>query len=228
MDALCEYAKKEKFKKVSLLRLTPSILRRLPSDDLEYALLKNGFKLSRFELANTTSIAGLTEDTLMDHFDTQCRNQVRQAERAGVKVKQCDNYEDFWPILEHVLEERHHLEPTHTLEEMQNFKAQYPDHIKLFGAFKDDKFIAGLVKIDVAPHADYVLYMAQDFDHQKDRPVNLLVSEAMRDSIKRNKQVFHIGVSTYDGGEKLNEGLCSFKEGFGAFCVRRESYTLDL
>jgi len=228
VELFCKYFRCEKFTKASFLRLTPTPLRRMPSDDLEYALLRHGFKLSRFELANTLPLDDLKEGALIESFDMQCRNKVRQAERAGVEVRLCDEYEAFWPILEEVLKERHHLEPTHTLFEMQSFKAQYPDHIRLFGAFKDKKLIAGLVSIDVVEHADYVLYTAQDFSHKNERPVNLLVTEAIRDSIRRGKRVIHIGVSTYDGGEKLNDGLCGFKEGFGAFCVRRESYTLDI
>ena len=228
VESLCKYLSDKKFTKASLLRLTPTPLRGMASDDQEYALLRHGFKLSCFELANTLPLDGLTEENLIESFDMRCRNKVRQAERAGIEVSQCDEYEAFWPILEEVLKERHHLEPTHTLEEMQNFIAQYPNHIKLFGAFKDKKLIAGLVRIDVAEHADYVLYMAQDFSYKKERPVNLLVTEAVRDSIRRGKRVIHIGVSTYNAGEDLNEGLCGFKEGFGAFCVRRESYTLDI
>jgi hypothetical protein len=54
----------------------------------------------------------------------------------------------------------------------------------------------------------------------------MLVMEAIKIGLKEKRHAFHLGVSTEDGGKKINEGLFSFKESFGCRPVRRESFEL--
>jgi len=216
-------------KKASFLRLTPLPCRREAADDQEYALLAQGCRLSRMELGSVISLAGLTEATLISSFDMQCRNKVRQAERAGVTVRICDEYEAFWPILSATLEHRHKVRPTHDLQELKDFAARFPDEAKLFGAFSDGKFIAGIVTVTLTEHAVYTKYMAQEYAHHKKRPVNLLLTEVLRFCMREGKTVLDLGVSMDEGSPSgINEGLFAFKESFGARSVRRQSFSIDL
>ncbi len=227
--ALLAELRAEGMEKASFLRLTPGPCRKAASDDQEYALLQAGFHLSRSELGSIIFLEGLTEETLLQSFDTQCRNEVRQAERAGVVVRLCDDYDAFWPILSATLEHRHKVRPTHDQSELAHFALLFPDEVRLFGAFSEGKLIAGIVTVALTDHAVYTKYMAQDYAFQKKRPVNLLLTEVMRFCLKEGKTILDLGVSMEEGGPRgINEGLFAFKEGFGARSVRRESFTIDL
>jgi hypothetical protein len=223
------HLREEGMQKASFLRLTPLPCRREASDDQEYALLQQGFHLSRMELGSVVTLSGLMEDTILKSFDTECRNEVRQAERAGVEVRECKEYEAFWPILSATLEHRHKVRPTHDQSELVHFAKLFPGDVKLFGAFSDGKFIAGIVTVALTEHAVYVKYMAQDYEHQKKRPMNLLLTEVMRWCLRTKKTILDLGVSMEEGSPSgINEGLFAFKEGFGARSVRRQSFTIDL
>ena len=227
--SLLSFLRTEGFGEVAFLRLTPAPLRSMYCDDQEYALLAQGFSLFRSELGSIVDLAGLTEETLLSSFDAQCRNEVRQAERARVKVCVCNAYDAFFPMLEATLQQRHNVQPTHTLAELQHLASLFPDAIRLFGAYSADRFIAGVVTVNVTKHALYTKYIAQDYAFQKMRPVNLLLAEILRAMLREGKTVMDLGVSMDAESPKgINEGLYAFKEGFGARAVRRESFSLCL
>jgi hypothetical protein len=56
--------------------------------------------------------------------------------------------------------------------------------------------------------------------------MHALLTEAIRLAIQEKRRVLHLGVSTEDGGKKINEGLFFFKESFGCRPVRRESWEI--
>src|SRR3989338_6692300 len=70
---LLAFLRTEGMQKTSFLPLTPLPCRRQASDDQEYAILREGFHLSRMELGSVIDLTGLTEETLLKSFDTQCR-----------------------------------------------------------------------------------------------------------------------------------------------------------
>jgi hypothetical protein len=223
--ALLAFLRTQHFTKAEFLRITPAPLRRRFSDDQEYALLTQGFMLSRCELGSIIDLHGFTEDTLLSSFDTECRNEVRQAERAGVTVRSHDDYGSFYPLLEATLKHRHKVKPTHSLPELQQLASLLPDAIRLFGAYHSGKLIAGMMTMDATEHAIYTKYIAQDYAFQKMRPVNLLICEVLKQALREKKTILDLGVSMDEESPKgINEGLFAFKEGFGARPVRRESW----
>lgn len=225
---LVSCAREKKFSCVELLRLTPTPLCEVASDDQQYALTRHGFSLFRLELGCMVFLHGLKEEALLTMFDGKPRNEVRQAERAGVDVRLSGEYEAFWPILERNLTQRHGVQPTHTLQEIRHLRELFPEALRLFGAYDGNTLIAGIVTIDATGHAVYCKYIGQDFAYQKKRPLNLLIAAVLKNCLKRGKSVLDLGVAMADGKTGLHDGIFAFKEGFGARSVRRESYTIDL
>lgn len=226
--ALLPYAQGEKFSRIAFLRLTPVPLCTTVSDDQQYALMRHGFSPFRFELGCMVFLHGLTEESLLTTFDGKTRNEVRQAERAGVSVRLSDEYAAFWPILERNLGERHAIKPTHTLSEIQRLLTLFSDSIRLFGAYAGSVLMAGVVTVDIAGNGVYCKYIGQDFQFQKKRPLDLLITAVLRDCLRRQKHVLDLGVAMAEGPTGLHDGIFAFKEGFGARSVRRESYALEL
>lgn len=226
LEALLSYAKQEKFTGISMLRLPPASLQKQYAEDQHYWLYQQGYELTRVEMDGAIDLTKIKPDGVPESFTGKCRNMVRQAERAKVEVRLTDDFDAFWPVLEGVLEGRHGTKPTHTLTEIKALHSLLPESFRLLAAYQDKKMIGGIVLITLHDQALYTLYMAQEYAAQKDHPMHMLLAEAIKLGLKEKRRVLHLGVSTEDGGKKVNEGLFFFKESFGCKPVRRESWEL--
>ncbi len=226
LKAIVDHAKEKGFAGVSMLRLPPASLQKQYSEDQLYWFYHMGFSLTRCEMDGAIDLSTLSLDMILDSLTGKCRNMVRQAERAKIEVRLSNDFATFWPILEGVLGARHGTKPTHTLAEIQKLHELLPDGFRLLAAYQGKTMVGGIVLITIGDKALYTLYMAQEYSAQKDHPMHLLLVEAMRTAMKEGKRVLHLGVSTEDGGKKINEGLFFFKESFGCRPVRRESWEL--
>lgn len=226
LTLLREFAKKEKYAGLSMLRLAPASLQRSYSEDQQYWLYHMGFQMTRCEMDGAIDLKSLDEETLLASLTGKCRNMVRQAERAKIEVKLTEDFASFWPILESVLTGRHGTKPTHTVAEIQKLHELLPQGFRLLAAYQGKKMVGGIVLVTIHGEALYTLYMAQEYSAQKDHPMHLLLFEAIRLALKEKRSVLHLGVSTEDGGKKINEGLFFFKESFGCRPVRRETWEI--
>ncbi|NOZ74433.1 MAG: GNAT family N-acetyltransferase, partial [FCB group bacterium] len=95
-------------------------------------------------------------------FKPSHRRAVRKAEKSGVIVRESDDFAAFYTILKNNLRIRHGVEPTHTLEELLRLKALFPDDIRLFGAFLEDRMIAGVVNFICNQDVVLAFYISHD------------------------------------------------------------------
>lgn len=226
LTVLLQYAKEKNFSGISMLRLPPSSLQKQYSEDQLYWLFQQGYTLTRVEMDGAIDLADLEENTVLGSFTGKCRNMVRQAERADIQVRLSDDFATYWPILEGVLHGRHGTKPTHTLAEIQSLHDLFPEGFRLLAAYQGTVMVGGIVLVTLHQKALYTLYMAQEYRVQKDHPMHMLLTEAIRLGIREQRNVLHLGVSTEDGGKTVNEGLFFFKESFGCRPVRRESWEI--
>ncbi|MBP9774091.1 MAG: GNAT family N-acetyltransferase [Candidatus Peribacteraceae bacterium] len=228
IDVLIEYARAEKFASLSMLRLTPASVRTQFSDDAEYWLYQRGGIVTRFEMDGSIDLRGWSDNAMLEQFSGKCRNAVRQAQRSGLTVHISEDITAFWTILETTLAARHSAHPTHTREEIERLAKLLGGDLRLFAAFDGDTMVGGILTITLHSKAVYTLYIAQNYEYQKHHPVHLILAEIIRTGIVEKRDTLHLGVSTEDGGKKVNEGLFFFKESFGMKPVRRESWEIVL
>ncbi len=226
LAAIKDYAKEQGFSGISLLRLPPASLQKQYSEDQLYWAFQSGFRMTRCEMDGAIDLVGLKSDQILESLSGKCRNMVRQAERAKITVRLTDDFASFWPILESVLTGRHGAKPTHTLAEIQTLHELLPQGFRLLAAFDGKKMVGGIVLVTIHEKALYTLYMGQEYASQQHHPMHLLLAEAIKLALKEGRRVLHLGVSTEDGGTKINEGLFFFKESFGCRPVRRESWEI--
>ena len=226
IDAIINEAKKEKFAGVSMLRLPPASLQTMYAEDQLYWMYHRGFTMTRCEMDGAIDVDALRGTDVLESLTGKCRNMVRQAERAGITVKLTNDFKTYWPILEGVLKGRHGTKPTHAYEEIQKLHNLLPEGFRLLSAYEGKTMVGGIVLVTINDRALYTLYMAQEYASQQKHPMHLLLVEAIRLAIQEKRRVLHLGVSTEDGGKKINEGLFFFKESFGCRPVRRESWEL--
>jgi hypothetical protein len=72
------------------------------------------------------------------------RNRRRHLESARhIRVKESNDWDAFWEILQENLRERHQARPVHTKDEIRLLAGRFPEQIRLFGAFDNNRMIAG-------------------------------------------------------------------------------------
>jgi lipid II:glycine glycyltransferase (peptidoglycan interpeptide bridge formation enzyme) len=175
-----------------------------------------------------TSILFL-EDSLdknLAKFKSSHLRAVRNAQEKGVNVRQSNDFDSFYNILEQNLKIRHSVSPTHTLAELKNIHAMFPDRINLFAAFVKGVMVAGVVNFVVNDHVVLAFYISHDEAYQEFRAVNLLFYSIFDWAIQQGFRIYDFG--TFTVNEEPNMGLGRFKENFGASGIFRDTIELKL
>lgn len=224
VELLIKYAKSQKFDGI---RLTPppTIYNRRLSNYIEFALIQHGFTYLKREVSSILFLEKTIEQNLAK-FKPSHRQAVRKAIKAGVEVRESDNFDEFYEILKKNLKIRHNVTPTHTLDELLKLKELFPEKINLFGAFIDDKMVAGVVNFIATPDVVLAFYISHNEEYQDTRALNLLFYTIFDWAIKEQYQVFDFGIFTVN--EDPNFGLARFKENFGSSGIFRDTFEIIL
>ena len=220
VESLINYARAQKFRGI---RLTPppTIYNRRLSNYVDFSLLQHGFRYLKREISSILFLENTIEQNL-DKFKPSHKRAVRKAIKAGIIVQESEKYDEFYNILQNNLKIRHNVIPTHTLEELLKLKVLFPDKIKLFGAFLQDKMIAGVVIFTCTKDVALAFYISHDEKYQETRALNLLFYSIFDWAIKNEFKVFDFGIFTVN--EEPNFGLARFKENFGASGMFRDTF----
>ena len=224
VENLIDYAKSEKIDAINIT-IPPIIYYRRLSQYMDFAYINKGFNYVRREVSSVLFIENSIEQIFLK-FKSTHRTAVRKAEKSGIIVKQSDNFEEFYNILEKNLSIRHNVSPSHTLKELLYLKEIIPDKIYLFGAYLDNKMIAGVVNFIVNKKVMLAFYISHNEEFQKLRPTNILFYKIFKWAIKQQFKIFDFGIFTVF--EKPNMGLVRFKENFGASGVFRDTIELEI
>ena len=223
-ESLLMYARKNKFSRI-ILTQPPLIYQTRLSNNLDFALLQNGFDYLKREVSSVLSLKPSLAANI-DNFRSEARTAFRRAVKLGVIVKESDNFEGFYKILEANLWTRHGVKPTHTVEEIRSLSKLFPDKIELLGAFAEDKMIAGVVLFACNPKVLMAFYISHDENFQNYRAVNLLFHDVIKRAIKRKFKFLDFGIFTVN--MEPNWGLGRFKESFGASGLFRDTFQIEI
>jgi hypothetical protein len=154
------------------------------------------------------------------------RRGARKAQKNDVTVRQTQDLAAYWEILTERLLEAYGTNPVHSLAEMQLLQGRFPDHIKLFAAYRHEEMLGGVLiyESENVAHAQYIAA------NQQSRGLGALdlVFEELLTVHYRTKKYFDFGTSDEAEGRKLNRGLIDQKEGYGARVVVQDHYDIDL
>jgi len=178
VEGLLDYARSHNFDGVELTP-PPQIYLKRPNNYIDFALVKNDFIYRKREISSVIPLDFRVDDILAT-FSAASRRAVRRALKLAVEVRECDAYADFYQILKNNLKMRHNVSPTHTLEELHQLKALFPEKIKLFAAFAEEKMVAGVVMFICNPKVVLAFYISHAEDYQHFRGVNLLFYEIIK------------------------------------------------
>lgn len=213
--------------KANRLQLTPPpiIYQSKYSNYIDFALYKNGFNYLKREISSVVQL-DFQKGEIVSTFRAEARTALNKARKLGIEIAECERFEEYYAILKKNLKMRHNVTPTHSLEELLKLKKMYPSKIRLWGAFLEDRLIAGVCNFSVNSKVVLAFYISHDEKYQEYRAVNLLFAEIMKRYSDENYKFLDFGIFTVN--EEINWGLGRFKENFGARGIFRDSFYKEI
>jgi hypothetical protein len=203
-----------------IYKTVPSIYHKYPAEEDRYALYICKAKLvvrSIFTVIDLHHRIPMQERRLRG---------VKKARAANIAVKQSEKFAEYWHLLEDLLKTSHQTKPVHSLAEIMNLTALFPEHIKLYAAFKDGDMIAGVL-IYENNHVARAQYIAANDQGKKTGALDLLFHNLIND-VYAQKRFFDFASSDKLASSKINSGLIEQKEGFGGRAIAFDQYAIDL
>ena len=201
-----------------LYKRVPDIYYRYPSDEDLYALYRIGANIVRRDISSTIYLPSKIK------FSERRKRGSKQAAKQGIEVKQSTDYSGYIDMLSKILLKYHDTKPVHTAAELELLASRFPENIKLYAAYKEDKMLAGVVvfETDKVAHAQYIA----NSDEGRQCGALDAVMDYLINQQYANKEYFDFGVSTENNGMYLNEGLVTQKQEFGGRGIAYDFYEI--
>ena len=204
--ALKEYGAANGIKEI-IYKHIPHIYHKQPAEEDLYSLFYNNAQILKIE---SSTVVDLKQPLKMQEIR---KRQIKKAVKNGVEVKESTDFENFIALENEVLQERHGTKAVHSSEELELLHSRFPENIKLYAAYYQNKMIAGTV-LFIYDNAVHTQYLAANDTAREIGALDLTIYNVIED-YKESKTWLDFGISTEYSGHYLNEGLISQKEGFG-------------
>jgi len=196
-------------------------------DATDYALWYRDFKLKGRELEIYIDLRKGIE-AIRKRYENGTRYNIKKAWKF-VTVKESNDIDLFWPILEANLAVKHGQKPVHSLAEIHHIIEMVgSEYVKFFGAYCNGILAGGCLVFVCGKKALHAQYIGQDSVYQEFRPINAIIDYVIEWGTEHGYDYFNLGTANEDGGRTINNGLFHFKEGFGGQGVLRETMHLIL
>ncbi len=199
------------------VKLIPSIYHQKPAEELNYTLFLAEAQLIR---RDSMAVIDLSKPYKISKTRKEC---IRRGKRNNLIIKEELNFKLFWKeVLEPNLDKKHQAKPVHTIAEIELLQQKFPNNIRHFNVYQDDKIVAGttiFISENVA-HPQYVSGM----DNKNELGSLDFLYHHLITSVFKEKRFFDFGISNEEQGKKLNEGLVFWKESFGASIIVHDFY----
>jgi hypothetical protein len=203
-----------------LYKKMPDFYCKNPSHEDLYALFINDAKVYRRDVS-----ALINMHHKIDYQEMRMR-KIKKAKKNGVEFKEVYDFDEYWSLLVEVLRDKHSTSPTHSISEIKYLKEKFPENIKLYCGFLEEKIISGVVIYETELVA-HVQYIASGEVGREVGALDMVIDRLICD-IYKDKKFFDFGISTENGGRLLNGGLMSQKEGFGARAFVHDFYEMKI
>lgn len=203
-----------------IYKAPPHIYHQLPAEEDLYALSVNGAQLFRRDVSTTILMKGRLA------YSKGRKWSIQQAKKQGLEVSRSDDFATFMRIEEEVLRDKYQVSPVHSAAEIALLAGRFPDHIKLFAAFRQGEMLAGAIVYE-HPSVAHAQYISANDEGKKTGALDVILNYLLEDYYK-DKLYFDFGISTENGGQYLNTGLIQNKESFGGRAVVHDFYRVRL
>jgi len=157
--------------------------------------------------------AGLSLDDLWrTHLEYACRKQIKQAERAGVRVitaSSDDHIREFYRVYRHTMERNEAGESYYlSYEFFRAFRDELPENATFVLGEYRDRIVSGALCLHDRDDV-FALYGGADSEFHHVRPTNAYFWGMIRWAHEAGKKRIVLG-----GGNSANDGIFRFKAGF--------------
>ena len=190
-----------------IYKAIPHIYHRIPAEEDIYALFRYG---ATVETVNLSTVIDMRE---IPPFNTQQKRHLKKASARNPWIRETDCVDEFMPLLQECLKERHDAAPVHSEKELQILKDRFPKGIKLFLAGTGTVPEAAVCIYDTNSVA-HCQYIATSAAGRQDGVLTYLFHHLIH-NVFSARRYFDFGTSNEDAGRILNSGLLHQKTGLG-------------
>lgn len=218
--AINAYLRQQGFHSV-VYKAIPWIYHQLPAEEDLYALTAvcNASLTIR-------DISSAIVSTRRLKFTESRRSGLRKALKAGLTVRESDDVDAFWHILNDNLTQKYAVRPVHTADELRLLQGRFPDNIKLWLVYDGDTPVGGTL-LFLTPQVLHTQYISATPYGKQHGAIDLLFDHLIY-NIYADYPYIDFGKSTVSDSADLNEQLIFQKEGFGARAVCYDTYEYEL
>lgn len=219
VHSVLEFLNSNTFDKL-IIKTIPSFYCSDFSDELEYCMFLTQAKLTR---KDSLSVIDLSKPYFISKTRREC---INRGKKNGLVIKEETKFELFWnEILIPNLDKKHQVTPVHSAAEMTLLQSRFPENIRHFNVYDNDKIVAGTT-VFVNNHVAHPQYISGNAQKNELGSLDFLYHYLIADVFK-DKAIFDFNNSNETSGTKVNEGLLFWKESFGAKTVVQNFYEVE-
>jgi len=180
-----------------------------------------------FEIYKTDRVLAVDYNRPLTIHKTKLKN-YRKSTKKGFEIKETADLSLFWnEVLVPRLKEKHNAKPVHNLEEITLLKSRFPNKIRQFNIYLNDKIVAGITLFD---KGDVVKsqYGATTLHGERTRALEYLFLHLIYHYEDLGKTYFSMGTVREDNELGYNPGLLKQKEELGCTSYYQNFFKLKL
>ncbi len=136
------------------------------------------------------------------------------------------SFSDFWnELLIPQLKNKYNLVPTHTLSEIVLLASRFPENIKQYNVYFEEKIVAGVTVFEDKQVA-HCQYIASNELGKKLYASDFLFHYLITEKYKHFRY-FSFGISNEHGSNHINSGLLNWKKSWGAQVCKHLHFQVD-
>jgi len=193
----------------------------LPSDEMEYVCFLLDANLIRRDAIAILDLSNKIEISRVR------KRGIETGKKHDLKIIEEATFDTFWnELLLPNLKSKYNTNPVHSIKEITYLKSKFPNLIKQFNVYFEDKLVGGVTVFITKNviHPQYIagnaafntLYGGLDFLYQH------LITTVFPD-----EKYFDFGISNENRGRNVNESLHYWKESFGARTIVQNFYEIE-
>ena len=202
------------------IKLIPSIYTTFFSEEIEYVMFLVNAKLIR---RDCLSVIDLKKPFTVSKTR---KESIRRGEKNNLVIKEELKFDLFWnEILIPNLDKRHNAKPVQTIEEISLLQQKFPENIRHFNVYYEDKIVAGTT-LFITENVVHPQYISGNEQRNELGSLDFLYNHLITEVFKE-KKFFDFGISHEKNGRKINEGLLFWKESFRAKTTVQDFYEVQ-
>ena len=152
---------------------------------------------------------------------------IEKGVNLSLKIIEENDFTTFWnELLIPNLKSRYDASPVHSLSEITYLKSKFPNEIKQFNVYLDDKIIGGAT-VFFTKNVIHPQYISGNKEFNNTYGGLDFLYHFLLNELDTKARYFDFGISNENNGMQLNESLHYWKESFGARTIVQNFYEIE-